>query len=97
MLDYVIWGGAALVALVVFDRLLLWAESRGWIYYRKNKPRGGGAVYHFLEMSSVFSPGIKEVIEVKVSQEQNQDESGDPLGRSRTQTGSADKRDLLEP
>lgn len=33
---------AAAVGLVLLDRLLLWLESRGWIFYRKRKPKGGG-------------------------------------------------------
>ena len=31
---------AAVVALVALDRLGLWMERRGWIYYRKVKPKG---------------------------------------------------------
>ena len=29
-----------IVALVALDRLGLWMERRGWIYYRKVKPKG---------------------------------------------------------
>lgn len=74
--------GAVVVGLLVVDRVLLWAESRGWIYYRRNKPRGGAAVYHFLEMSSIFSPSMQEVIEVKVQEQKQVDEDGDPLSPS---------------
>ncbi|WP_052450834.1 hypothetical protein [Actinomyces polynesiensis] len=34
----------ATVALFGLDRLLLWAEARGWIFYRRRKPDGTGAV-----------------------------------------------------
>ena len=45
---YVMWtliavtGAVAVAAaLWLLDRLLLRAEERGWIYYRKKKPSGG--------------------------------------------------------
>ncbi len=72
------WTAAIVVALFALDRLLLWLESKGWLYYRRNKPRGGASVYHLMELHSVFEPGIQEVIEIKVHEEQDQDESGDP-------------------
>jgi len=48
------WGLGIVVGLLVLDRLLLWFESRGWLYYRRTKKRGGGSLYHVLEMHSVF-------------------------------------------
>ncbi len=35
-------------------------------------------MYHLLEMSSVFDPGIQQVIEIMVEEERRQDKSGDP-------------------
>ena len=48
-----ILGGVA--ALVLLDRLALWAESRGWIYWRKNRGRsmGSGVLGGLME---VFQP-----------------------------------------
>lgn len=73
-----LWGLAILVVAALADRLLLWMESKGWISCRRTKGRGGGALYHTLEMHSVFDPGIQEVIELKYKDEQSQDESGEP-------------------
>jgi hypothetical protein len=56
-----VWAIAVLVAAVVVDRLLLWAERMGLIFYRRTKGRARGAVYHMLEMHSVFDPGIQQV------------------------------------
>ena len=78
MMKFAVWALAILVLAVLADRVLLFLESKGWIYYRRTKGRGGGALYHTLEMHSVFDPGIQEVIEVKYKDEQSQDESGDP-------------------
>jgi len=70
---------AAAVALILLDRLLLRLESKGWIFYRRTKGPRGGATYHVREMASVFEPGIKYVQEEIVEEEEEQDESGDPL------------------
>ncbi len=58
------WIAAALLVLLVLDRLLLAAERAGWLYYRKRKPTSGsasaaafGAVTEFLE------PGRTVVVE----------------------------------
>jgi len=74
------WVAAGLVALVLLDRLLLRLEHKGWIFYRHTKGPRGGATYHVREMASVFDPGIKYVQEEIVEEEEEQDESGEPLG-----------------
>lgn len=74
------WGIVIVVALLALDRLLLWAEERGWIYYRRYKPRRGASTYHLMEIHSTFEPGFEEVIEAKVHEEEREDESGDPPG-----------------
>ena len=64
----------------LLDRFLLWAESRGWIYYRRNKPGRGASAYHLLEWTSVIDPTQREVIEIRIKEEKREDESGDPPG-----------------
>lgn len=68
--------GAALVALIT-DRLLLAAEARGWIHYRRNGFARPGSIYHLNELSETFGAGKLPAIEEHV----RQDESGDPLRR----------------
>ena len=65
------------------DRCLLWAESRGWVYYRRTKPGRGASTYHLLEWTSTLDPTQREVIEIQVKEERREDESGDPLGPGR--------------
>jgi hypothetical protein len=78
MLKFALWALALIAALALVDRLLLWMEEKGWLYYRRTRGRGGGAIYHMMETHSTFDPGIQEVIEAKYHEEKNQDESGDP-------------------
>ena len=53
-----------LVVLVVIDRILLRLESRGWINYRRHGLSRGGAVYHTLELHSIFDPAVRPVLAV---------------------------------
>jgi hypothetical protein len=60
MLKFVIWGIGLLTVVAAVDRVLLWLESLGWINYSRNKLSRGGAMYHTLELHSVFDPGMQE-------------------------------------
>ena len=51
--------GAALYGL---HRLLLWAELRGWVFY-KEKPRPGAVSNAFLELDAIWMPEIHHVVE----------------------------------
>jgi hypothetical protein len=73
----VIFLGA--LALFVLDRLLLWMERRGWIYYRKRSPSGGSGVGNaLLEVQSLIEPDKKEILEVMREDKSEQAESGAP-------------------
>jgi len=78
MTKLVLWGIVVAVAIFLLDRLLLWMESRGWLYYRRTKSRGGASLYHFLDIHKIYNPEIQEVIEIKYGEEQQEDESGEP-------------------
>lgn len=80
MPELLFWGVVIAVAILTLDRLLLWLESRGWLYYRRNKPRGGAAIYHLMEVHSNLEPGIQEVVEIKLDEQKREDEAGDPPG-----------------
>ena len=68
---------AVVVALYALHRLALWAEERGWIYYRRRAGRGtlGSA---FLEVQSLIEPGQHHVLEVMREEQVEEDDSGDP-------------------
>ena len=88
MLETVLWIGGLGLGVLLLDRALLWAESRGWVYYRRNKPGRGASTYHLLEWTSTFDPTQREVIEIRVKEERREDESGDPLGPDGEAEGS---------
>jgi len=67
-------------ALWLLDRLLLRAEERGWIYYRKKKPQGGtfssGVAAAMREMDRLAArPSVEHTIEAEkhVVEENQQD------------------------
>ena len=64
--------------LLLLDRLLLWAEARDWINFRRRGFIRGGAIYHALEMQSVFDPGAKELQQARFENIEERDDSGDP-------------------
>ena len=78
MLTWLVWAGAIIVGGLALDRLLLSAESRGWIFYRRTRGVRGRAMYHAQELDSIFNPGMQHVQEAYAKEEQEEDESGDP-------------------
>ncbi|HEY3271098.1 MAG TPA: hemerythrin domain-containing protein [Geothrix sp.] len=50
------------VALGLLDRLGLWMESRGWIYWRKRRAQGSTLGSTFLELQKIFESGQAEHI-----------------------------------
>lgn len=54
---------AAIVALVALDRLALWMERRGWIYWRKVKPKGGGLAAGLSAFQHLIEPQSHQAIE----------------------------------
>jgi hypothetical protein len=78
MTKLLVGGAVIMLAAVALDRLLLWMESRGWIYWRRNRPARGASTYHMLELHSTFDPGIQHILEVTVKEEEDEDDSGDP-------------------
>lgn len=75
-------GGAILaisVALFLLDRLLLWMERRGWVYWRKTKRRTGlGMGNALLEIQALVEPGVRHVVEIRREEEVESSEPGDP-------------------
>lgn len=68
--------GAA--ALFVLDRLALWMEARGWIYYRTKKPSSTDLGNAFLELQSMLEPGKRNVVVVRTEEAVEEDDEGDP-------------------
>jgi len=54
---------AVLVGAFALDRLGLWMEARGWIYWRKLKPKGGGLAAGLTAFHQLVEPQVRQVIE----------------------------------
>jgi hypothetical protein len=67
-----------LVLLVVFDRLALWAEREGWIFYRKRTARPGSLGTALLQSHAILEPRVKEVVEASAEQSPDHEVGADP-------------------
>lgn len=74
------WIVGVVAALVVagfaVDRLGLWMESKGWIYWRRTERRGSASLWMVEE---IYQPSMTHVRqeEVRERTEADQDESGE--------------------
>jgi len=79
---WLLWVGLAVAALWGAHRLALWAESRGWIYYRTHRMPVGSAGMAMLEVTSLLDPAAEHVIEevrgCRARAEQDESGAGSP-------------------
>ncbi len=69
---------AAAGALYGAHRLALWAEGRGWVFYRRRRPTRSALGNAFLEVQSLLEPGQRRVVEERTRVEEEADAAGDP-------------------
>ena len=58
----------AIGGLIALDRLLLWMEAKGWIYWRKVTPKGGGLAAGLTAMHQFIEPDVRHVREEREEQ-----------------------------
>ena len=75
LLVWVLLLGVALFALHYFA---LWAERRGWIYYKHRKASPGSVGNALLQAQSFFEPATKHVLEARLEDAAEEEASGDP-------------------
>ncbi|WP_068154326.1 DUF6191 domain-containing protein [Rhodococcus phenolicus] len=78
-----VWIALTVLIAVLADRAGLYAERRGWIYWRKRKPEGGGEFGEFGEFETLLSPSFRHIVEEQQRQRTSRHEQGtgaDPLG-----------------
>jgi hypothetical protein len=68
---------AIILGSVLLHLLALWAERRGWIYYKHTKPSHSALGNAFLEVQSILEPNKKHIIEVKKEDKKQNEEAGD--------------------
>lgn len=57
------------IVFFIFDRLFLWIESRGWIYYRRRKPSPGGVGNALMELQKQLQPQARHEIQIQKKEE----------------------------
>jgi len=67
----------AVVALGLLDRLGLWMEARGWIYWRRRRAQGSALSSTVLELQKIFESGKAEHV-IAIRQNDGK-ESPDPI------------------
>lgn len=65
------------VALLVIDRLLLWAEDRDWIYYRKHKPSITSLGTALFQLQAIMEPEKQHIVETRREIKEDEDDDGD--------------------
>jgi len=82
MSDILAIAASILAGLFLLDRLFLWFEARGWMYWRRTKSTGSGAGQALLELQRVLeSDKVVAVQEAKLAGERvSPDPGGDPTG-----------------
>lgn len=78
MTTTLLWLLAIAVALVGIHHLALWAESRGWIFYRHRKASPGTAGRAFMEVQSLLEPRVEHLVTSERRETEEQDDSGEP-------------------
>jgi len=81
---WLLWVARAAVALYGLHRLALWAERRGWIYYREHRAPPGAAGPAMLEVTSLLDPAVEHVVgearDARARAEQDESGEGAPGG-----------------
>lgn len=75
---WLLWGFAIAAALVALDRLLLAAERRGWLYYRKERARPGGVGNALLAAHALVEPQMRAFVEQRAERPTEREAAGDP-------------------
>jgi hypothetical protein len=71
---------ALAIGVFVLDQIGLRLESKGWLYWRKKKPSGGGLGNALQEFEAFLRPSARHVIEVKQKDSKQRDDQGDGVG-----------------
>ena len=78
-LFWILLAAGAAALLFGLDRLMLWLERRGWIYYRRSKPHSSGTLGNaFLELQQLAEPTVRHVLEERRAEKREEDDAGEP-------------------
>ncbi|KAA0254409.1 hypothetical protein FBQ97_06315 [Acidobacteria bacterium ACD] len=83
-----LWVAGILVALYLLDRLLLAAEARGWIYWRRRKASPGTLGSAVASAHALLEPDRRHLVEERRAVRVEEDEEGGPPDTGGTTSGS---------
>ncbi|MBI1361240.1 MAG: hypothetical protein GC155_13265 [Alphaproteobacteria bacterium] len=66
-----------MVAVFAIDRLCLWMEAKGWIYWRKVKRRGSAGAAALSTFNEAFDPSSRHAAEVREERQVEDEDDGD--------------------
>lgn len=76
LITLLLWVGGMVVGAFLLHLLAVWAESRGWIYYRSSRGRGSAALSNAMsEFEAVVNPAVEHRLEEERSDRLEEDES----------------------
>jgi hypothetical protein len=70
-------GILVVAGLYGIHRLALWAEERGWIYYRKKRGGSGTLGNALLELQTFLEPSKRHILDERVKKDPEVQDSGD--------------------
>lgn len=73
-----LWASAGAAGLYGLHRLALFAEDRGWIYYKHRRGSSGALGNALLQVHAVLEPSKQHVVDESVREQREDGESGDP-------------------
>ena len=86
------WFPAFAAGFVLADRLLLWAERRGWIFYRRRKPTGGAGAAALGPIFDALQPSRTIVVQERRSQATRRKDQGNEDDVDRAAAGSMTRK-----
>ena len=72
-----LWLAGAVAAFFALDQLGLWAERKGWVYWRKTKRRGSAMSDILTGLDAVTNPAAQHVAEAKQAKKLEERDNGD--------------------
>lgn len=71
------WITAAVAGLYLLDRLGLWMERRGWLYYRYKKGSGSALGDPMLQLHRLIEPGAEHLLKAR-EERHHEEHTGEP-------------------
>lgn len=77
MMTTMLWIAGIALGLYLIDRVATWAESRGWIYWRKKRAETGAMRSALAELSVLANASAEHVIVAKAGRKFEERQNGD--------------------